>query len=76
MQGAALIVYLGALEEDVLQEVSSAIGLFCLKPATRVDPHADGGGLCEGDVLGSDAQAVWQRGHLGNKRHQEGLMRC
>jgi hypothetical protein len=51
---------LGALEQDVLQEVRRAIVLVRLEPAARVDPDADRGGLSKGQRLRGDAQAVGQ----------------
>mmetsp|Transcript_36419 Transcript_36419/g.107507 ORF Transcript_36419/g.107507 Transcript_36419/m.107507 type:complete len:242 (+) Transcript_36419:840-1565(+) len=56
---------LGALEQDVLQEVCYAVVLVRLETAARVDPRAHRGRLREGGALRGDTNAVCQRGDLG-----------
>lgn len=60
----AAVADLGALEQDVLQEVGCAIVCVRLKPAARVDPDADRGCLRVGVGLGSNPQAIRQRSDL------------
>lgn len=56
--------HLGALEQDVLQEVGCAVVRIVLEPAARVDPDAHCGCLRVGVGLGSNPQTIWQSGHL------------
>jgi hypothetical protein len=52
------------LESKMLEEVSSAIGLVSLCPATGVDPDTNGRSLSPGRVLGGDLPTQLAKFHL------------
>lgn len=60
------------LKGEVLQEVGGAICLCCLGARTGINPHANGGGLGVGRVLGGDGQAILEGGGLGLDGRRDG----
>ncbi len=60
---ALLRAPLGALEGEVLEEVSGTVILLRLVGAAGVDEHADAAGLARSGLAG-DRQAVLERGDL------------
>lgn len=53
------------LEGQVLEEVCGAICLCCFCSRTSINPHANGGGLGVGRVLGGHGQAILESSGLG-----------
>mmetsp|Transcript_29054 Transcript_29054/g.53396 ORF Transcript_29054/g.53396 Transcript_29054/m.53396 type:complete len:452 (-) Transcript_29054:12-1367(-) len=62
---------LGTLEEKVLKEVSGTIVSIILKPASRVNPNTNGGGLSKRDVLSGNPQTVGKSGNLGLRKSSQ-----
>lgn len=53
------------LKGQVLEEVCGAICLCCLGSRTGINPHANGGGLGVGRMLGGDGETILEGGSLG-----------
>jgi hypothetical protein len=47
-----------SFESHMLKEVSSAIGLVCLRPTSGIDPHADSGSLGMGLRFGGHCKTI------------------
>lgn len=60
------------LEGQVLQEVCGAICFCRLCPRTGINPHANGGGLGVGRVLGGDGKAILKSGGLSSDGRGDG----